>query len=265
MFWRKAVFIVLVVFCLSPLGSPAAALILGMGMALLVGMPFPELRGRWLEIIFGTSVALLGFGTDLTTLYGALKGGVVYAVAGAVVLIALVYLLSLLFKVPPLLGITNLRPVGGGSEHKLLTVYLVLNAVLLTALPLLAAYRGLTPDQIGMWSAIAVPDVCAATGVPQTLAHDAVNVTVPLILVKALLVTIVGWFLHERRTPEGRGIFVWFIPLYIIVAVLRTYAPVSIFPSIFDAFVNLGTAGVILSLFLLGTRMELRHLAGKAR
>jgi len=265
MFWRKAVFIVLVVFCLSPLGSPAAALILGMGMSLLVGMPFPGLSCRWLEILFGTSVALLGFGTDLTTLYGALKGGVVYALAGAVVLIGVVYALGILFKVQSPLRIANMRYVGTGSEYRLFTVYLVVNALLLIALLLFAAYRGLTPGQIGMWSAIAVPDVGAAIGVPQTLGHDAVNVTIPLILVKALLVTIAGWFLNERRTAEGRGIFVWFIPLYIIVAVLRTYAPVAIFPSIFDAFVNLGTAGVILSLFLLGTRMERRHLAGKAR
>jgi uncharacterized membrane protein YadS len=256
MIWRKAIFTILVVFCLSPLGSPVAAIILGIGMALSIGMPIPKLNGRFSQIVFGASVALLGFGTDGTTAIQSLKSGIVFAIAGALVVLLFFYVVGKLLKVQRPLRVAMMLPAGSDGEQKLSSVSLFISLLSLIALPFIAHLWQFAPDQLGIWSAIVVPDAAAAIGSPQAFGRNAVNVAVPLVLVRVLLITVLGW-LYKGDSKDDRTIFPWFIVIYILVTVFRTYAPVSIFPSVFDAFVNLGNAGVILSLFLLATRIQL--------
>ncbi len=72
MTWQKAVFIVLILFCLSPYGSPPVALALGLAMASTFGTPYPKLGGKPMKYLLQASVVLLGFGMN----FGAvLKAG----------------------------------------------------------------------------------------------------------------------------------------------------------------------------------------------
>ena len=69
-------------------------------------------------------------------------------------------------------------------------------------------------------------------------------------------------FLYRRSDGEARAKVAvpWFIFLFIGAAAFRTYAPVFIFPSIFDSLVNLAKAGMTITLFLIGASLTPRTL-----
>ena len=52
----------------------------------------------------------------------------------------------------------------------------------------------------------------------------------------------------------------WFIFLFLLATVIRTYAPATIEPSIYDALVNLAKAGMTLTLFLIGASLSRKTL-----
>jgi uncharacterized membrane protein YadS len=47
----------------------------------------------------------------------------------------------------------------------------------------------------------------------------------------------------------------WFIFLFILAIVIRTYAPWSVIPSLFDSLVNIGRTGLTVTLFLIGASL----------
>ncbi len=263
-FLRKAAFFVLIVFCLSPLGSPAAALILGIGLALTIGTPFPQLRGRPTKLLFLASVALLGFGTDLTTVYHSLQIGALPLIVGFVVLIVMafpaIWFLKLYHPLDKLLLEDDFADETGKASS-LSSIFFVLGVLSLMLYPVIANILGMTADQLGVWSAVIVPGHASAIGTAQSLGQAAVNVVVPLLMVRVLgriLIMAIASRFDDGPGPNWNDLYLVFV--FCLVALFRTYAPVSIFPSIFDSFVNLGNAGIVLTLFLWGTSLSLGAL-----
>src|SRR5881394_1622221 len=78
--WRKALFILLIIFIVTPFGSPPLALALGLAMALTIGNPFPDLNGKPTRMLLQTSVILLGFGMNLKSIYEAGKDGILLTI-----------------------------------------------------------------------------------------------------------------------------------------------------------------------------------------
>jgi len=257
MLWRKAVFIVLIVFCLSPLGSPAAALILGVAAALTIGNPFPQLNGRPVRLIFQISVISLGLDTDLWTLYQTVKGGVLFVIASVLVMIVATYLAGR-FDVKAKVVQTPFASdaVANQGEATTTSYLLLLTVVFLAVFPFVGHWLRLTPMQFGVWSALAVPFAEPAIGASLAVNADAVNAGTALVLLRVLLLWLAGWA-YSRFDGDRQGkTFPWFILVFVLVVAFRTYAPPFIFPSVFDAFVNLGGAGVLLTLLLLGAGLS---------
>ncbi|MDQ2746727.1 MAG: putative sulfate exporter family transporter [Acidobacteriota bacterium] len=48
----------------------------------------------------------------------------------------------------------------------------------------------------------------------------------------------------------------WFIFLFLLATIFRTYAPDFVLPSMFDALVNLAKAGLTVTLFLIGASLS---------
>jgi uncharacterized membrane protein YadS len=97
--WKKALFILLVIFILTPFGSPPLALALGLAMALTIGNPYPDLNGKPTRMLLQTSVILLGFGMNLKSIYEAGKDGIVLTIATIFGTLALGYAIGKLLKV----------------------------------------------------------------------------------------------------------------------------------------------------------------------
>ncbi|CAN5599957.1 hypothetical protein BH24ACI3_BH24ACI3_09240 [soil metagenome] len=117
MFLAKIIFFALLVFCLSPYGSPGVALAAGLVMALTIGNPFPDLTGRPAKYLLQASVAMLGFSMNLGAVYESGKNGILFIVSvvfGALLLGAILgHLLSVPSRIRTL--VSSGTAICGGS------------------------------------------------------------------------------------------------------------------------------------------------------
>jgi len=59
----------------------------------------------------------------------------------------------------------------------------------------------------------------------------------------------------NAEDPRAKIAIPWFIFLFVAAAAFRTFAPATILPSIYDALVNLGKAGMTMTLFIIGASL----------
>ena len=281
--WRKAAFILLVIFILTPFGSPPLALALGLAMALAIGNPFPDLNGTPTRMLLQTSVVLLGFGMNLKSIYEAGKDGILVTVATIFGTLALGYAIGKLLKVRGRISalISTGTAICGGSaiaaaapgieaEPEQISISLgtvfVLNAIALFLFPFIGHQLDLSQHQFGIWSAIAIHDTSSVVGAAAAYGSDALATATTVKLARALWIAPVAlmlMLLYRRRYPNAKAKIAipWFIALFLLAVVARSYAPLWLEPSFFDALVNLAKAGMTVTLFLIGTSLTLESIA----
>ena len=276
MLWQKAVFIILILFCLSPYGSPPFALGLGLILALTIGSPYPSLSGKPTKYLLQASVVLLGFGMDLGAVYRAGKDGIVFTIVTIFGTLILGYFAGKLLSVPAktstlissgtaICGGSAIAAVGpaidAGSEEmsvSLGTVF-VLNSIGLFLFPIIGHAINLTQNQFGVWAAIAIHDTSSVVGAAGTYGSEALAVATTVKLARALWIAPVALlfaYIYRKKDGEARAKIAipWFIFLFLAATAVRTY--LVIFPSIFDSLVNLAKAGMTLTLFLIGASLS---------
>lgn len=274
MLWQKLVFIVLILFCLTPYGSPPVALALGLLAAFTFGNPFERLNAKSTQYILQASVVLLGFGMDLGAIYKAGKQGILFTIATIFGTLALGYaagkILGVERKTSALISAGT--AICGGSaigavspainataeqtSVSLGTVF-VLNAIALFVFPIVGHGLHLSPGQFGLWAAIAIHDTSSVVGAAATFGTDALAIATTVKLARALWiapVALVFAFAYREKNviPKPKIVVPWFIFLFLAATVVRTYTPVTVPVSIFEAIVNLAKAGMTLALFLIG-------------
>jgi uncharacterized integral membrane protein (TIGR00698 family) len=284
---RKTTFILCLLFCLSPLGSPPLALALGLVLAVTIGTPFPELSGKPTKYLLQTSVVLLGFGMDLSTVYRAGKDGILFTIATIVGTLILGYFVGKLVNVKARTStlISSGTAICGGSaiaavgpainaeademSVSLATVF-VLNSIALFLFPVIGHSIGLSQNQFGVWAAIAIHDTSSVVGAAGTYGSEALAIATTVKLARAFWiapVTLFFAFIYRKQIDEKTKVAVpWFIFLFLLATAFRTYAPAVIFPSVFEGVVNLAKAGMIVTLFLIGASMSretLRNVGAK--
>jgi uncharacterized integral membrane protein (TIGR00698 family) len=278
MLWQKAVFILLVIFCLSPWGSPPIALALGLVLAFSIGSPFPALSGKPTKYLLQTSVVLLGFGMNLGAVYKAGKDGILFTIATIFGTLILGYLVGRALKVESKTSslISSGTAICGGSaiaavapaidaESQQISVSLgtvfVLNSIALFVFPLIGHLLGMSQGQFGVWSAIAIHDTSSVVGASGTYGAEALAIATTVKLARALWIAPVALlfaFLYRDRNSitRTRLVIPWFIFLFLAATVARTYAPSMIEPSVFDSIVNVARAGMTITLFLIGASLS---------
>lgn len=278
MSWHKAVFIILILFCLSPYGSPPIALALGLVLAFTVTNPFPKLTGKPTKYLLQASVVLLGFGMNLGAVYKAGKDGILFTIATIFGTLILGYFVGKLLNVQRKTSalISSGTAICGGSaiaavgpainaEPEEMSVSLgtvfVLNSVALFAFPLIGKAIGLTQDQFGIWSAIAIHDTSSVVGASQAFGEQALAIATTVKLARALWIAPVAFmfaFLYRKADAGSKTKIAipWFIFLFVAAAAFRTYAPAFILPSIFDSLVSAAKAGMTVTLFLIGASLS---------
>lgn len=278
MSWQKAFFIILILFCLSPYGSPPIALALGLVLAFTVTNPFPKLTGKPTKYLLQASVVLLGFGMDLGAVYKAGKDGILFTIATIFGTLILGYFVGKLLNVQRKTSalISSGTAICGGSaiaavgpainaEPEEMSVSLgtvfVLNSVALFAFPLIGKAIGLTQDQFGIWSAIAIHDTSSVVGASQAFGEQALAIATTVKLARALWIAPVAFmfaFLYRKADAGSKTKIAipWFIFLFVAAAAFRTYAPAFILPSIFDSLVSAAKAGMTVTLFLIGASLS---------
>lgn len=266
----------MILFCLSPYGSAPVALALGLAFALTIGNPFPQITGKPATYLLQASVVMLGFGMNLGAVYKAGKSGLVFIVAVISSALILGFLLGKLLKIPK--RITTLVSTGtaicGGSaiaavgpaikaESDEMSVSLgtifVLNAVALFTFPLVGHALDMSQNQFGLWAAIAIQDTSSVVGASSAYGAESLATAATVKLARALFIAPIALalaFAFREKDGKAKITIPWFIFLFVAAAAIRTFAPTFLWPSMFDALVNLAKAGFIVTLFLIGLSLS---------
>jgi len=282
MFWPKILFFLLIIFCLSPYGSPPLALGLGLVLALTIGNPFPQLQGRPARLLLQGSVVFLGFGMNLEAVVNAGKNGIVFTIVTIFGTLLLGYFVGKALSVSPKTSalissgtaicggsaIAAVAPVIGADNEEIsvsLGTVFILNSVALITFPIIGHGFDLSETQFGIWSAVAIHDTSSVVGAAQAYSPEALNVATTLKLARALWIAPVAFlFLYLYKTgneAEGNKITIpWFILLFLAACTARTFAPTWIYPSVFDSLVNIAKAGMTVTLFLIGAGLSRQML-----
>jgi len=275
---RKIVFFVFVIACLTPYVSPPAALALGLFQALKIGNPFQPVIGKWTRILLQSSVILLGFGMNLASVVKAGKDGIYFTVATIFGTLLLGWLLGKILKINEKTSvlISSGTAICGGSaivavapaidadseeiSVSLCTVF-ILNSVALVAFPYIGHALNLTENQFGIWAAVAIHDTSSVVGASAKFGAQALQISTTVKLARALWiapVALIFAYLYGRKKGGSKTKIAipWFIFLFLLATVARTYAPNAFPPSIFDSLVNLAKAGLTVTLFLIGSSLS---------
>lgn len=278
----RVLFILLIIFCISPYGSPPVALVLGLFVAFTLGNPFPELQGKPTQYLLQASVIFLGFGMNLGAVYKAGRDGILFTIATIFGTLILGYGVGKLLKVNAKTStlISSGTAICGGSaiaavgpainaETEEMSVSLgtvfILNSVALFVFPLIGHGLGMKGDQFGIWSAIAIHDTSSVVGAAQAFGSESLAVATTVKLARALWIAPVALlfaFIYRKADVNSKAKVAvpWFIFLFLGAAAIRTYAPSSVLPSIFDSLTNLAKAGMTVTLFLIGSSLSRKTL-----
>ncbi len=276
MLWKKIVFFALVIVCLMT--SPPVALALGLLLAFTVGNPYSDESKKATRYLLQTSVVLLGFGMNLTAVVKAGKDGVLFTIATIFGTLVLGFLIGKLLKINDKISalVSSGTAICGGSaiaavapaidadsdeiSVSLGTIF-ILNSIALFVFPLIGHSLNLTENQFGVWAAIAIHDTSSVVGAAARYGDEALKIATTVKLARALWIApialVFAWIYRAKDGGKKAKIAVpWFIFLFLLATVLRTYAPAAIEPSVFDAIVNLAKAGLIVTLFLIGAQLS---------
>ncbi len=274
----KIVFFLLILLCLTPLVTPPVALAIGLILAVIFGNPFPQQTAKITKILLQASVVLLGFGMNLAEVYRAGKSGILFTIATIFGTLILGFLVGKLLKVDEKTShlISSGTAICGGSaiaavapvinaDSEEISVALgavfILNSIALFIFPPIGHYLHLSQTQFGIWAAIAIHDTSSVVGAAAKYGVEALQIATTVKLARALWIAPVALlFSIYYRNKRTKIVFPWFIFLFLLATVVRTYAPVYVFPSVFDSLIMLAKTGLTITLFLIGASLSRQTL-----
>ncbi len=270
--WRKAVFVLTAIFCLTPLVSAPLALFLGLVMAQLVGHPYLHLNHRATQILLQVSVVGLGFGISLDSAWQAGKEGVVFSVVSIISTLVLGLLLGKWLRMDKKTShlISAGTAICGGSaiaaiapvikaEEKQISVALgtvfILNSVALFVFPMVGRALHLSQHQFGVWAAIAIHDTSSVVGAASKYGAQALQIATTVKLARALWIVPVAFVSSFAFKSHGGKVKVpYFIGLFVLAMVVNSYVPLV--QRISPYLTDMAKAGLTLTLFLIGSGLN---------
>jgi uncharacterized integral membrane protein (TIGR00698 family) len=271
---RAAIFIAILLFCLTPWASPPIALALGLALALTIGHPFTARTPKITKLLLQVSVVGLGFGMNLEKVLAAGRTGILFTIA------TIVGTLLLGFAIGRAMGISRgtshlissgtaicggsaiaaVGPIIGASDEEMsvsLGTVFILNAIALFVFPPIGVQLGLTQTQFGVWSAIAIHDTSSVVGAASKYGAEALQIATTIKLTRALWIVplAIGTALAFRR-KSTKGAIPWFILFFLLASVVRTYVDGP-----WEWIVRAARIGLTVTLFLIGAGLSRRALA----
>lgn len=276
--WQKVFFFLFIIACLTPYVSPPIALALGLFSALKIGNPFSRTIGKTTRVLLQFSVVLLGFGMNLANVVKAGKEGILFTVATIFGTLILGWLVGKLLKINEKTSvlISSGTAICGGSaiaavapaidadgeeiSVSLCTIF-ILNSIALIVFPIIGHALNLTQNQFGIWAAIAIHDTSSVVGASAKYGSEALQIATTVKLARALWIApiaLIFAFIYGKQNGGNKTkvAIPWFIFLFLLATVLRTYTPNELPPSLFDSLVNLAKAGLTVTLFLIGSSLS---------
>ncbi|GAB3566513.1 putative sulfate exporter family transporter [Spirosoma luteolum] len=279
--WRRWVFVMAALACLGPWLSPALALALGVLVTRWVGVPHALLdrmggQSRLTHGLLQASVVGLGFGMNAHSALAAGRTGLALTVASIAGTLTAGIVLGRLLRLDRVTGflIAAGTAICGGSAIAALTpvtratpaqssvalgTVFSLNALALILFPLLGQWLHLTPQQFGLWCALAIHDTSSVVGAAARFGPEALQLATTVKLARALWIIPIALGTATAFGSGRSGVHMpWFIGLFILAMLLHTYVP-ALAP-LAQGGVVLAKAGLTLTLFLIGTTLTADRL-----
>ena len=274
---RIAVFVALLIFCVTPWASPPIALALGLALALTLGHPFASRNSKATKLLLQTSVILLGFGMNLQKVVEAGRTGFIFTIVTIVGTLLLGFLLGRVMNISRTTShlissgtaicggsaIAAVGPVVNATDEEMsvaLGTVFILNSIALFIFPMIGHRLGMTQPQFGVWAAIAIHDTSSVVGAAAKYGVDALQIATTVKLTRALWivpVTLATAFFFKRKSAKLT--IPWFILWFVVASVLRTYiaAPAEVWSTL----TMLARIGLTITLFLIGAGLSRKSIA----
>jgi uncharacterized integral membrane protein (TIGR00698 family) len=272
----RLIFPVLACITLLPFMSPGLALMLGIIMALTIGNAYPLTTRRLVTPLLQISVVGLGAGMNLIDVGRAGVHGFFYTVVGITLTMTIGLGLGRLIRTErdTSLLVTVGTAICGGSaiaavaptirarSHDVsvaLATVFFLNAIALFIFPPIGHHLGLTQNQFGVWSALAIHDTSSVVGAAMQYGARALEIATTIKLTRALWIVpvtlAVGMFWnHDSTASGGKAKRPWFILGFVAAAALVTWMP-SLKQAGHSVFV-VAQRSLVVTLFLIGTGLS---------
>ena len=286
----RVVFLLGMLFSLSPLASPGLALALGLILALSFDNPFIAIGHRISKPLLQCSVVFLGFGMDLLILLRTGAQGLLFAAATIFSTFLLGLILARILRInrttsalisagTAICGGSAIAAVGAvmGAGDAAMSVAMgtvfILNAIALYVFPFLGHLMGLSATQFGVWSGVAIHDVSSVVGAASQFGDVALQTATAVKLSRALwivpLVVLISWMpnLRDENEPLITGTHAkrktslhipWFIGFFLLASLARSFVPGI--PEMAPSLTYIARLGLTLTLFLIGASLSRKSL-----
>lgn len=267
----KILFVIGVLFSLSPFASPPTALAAGLVFAMIATHPWPAKSRNSSKFLLQASVIMLGFGMNLQQVLRAGRSGFIYTALGIAFVLIIGTMIGRIMRVratPAFListgtaicggsAIAAVGPIAGANEDEMsvsLGTVFILNSVALLTFPYIGSTLGLTQSQFGLWAALAIHDTSSVVGAAAKYGTVALGIATTVKLARALWIVPMALGTAAMKRTEAKIQWPWFILFFCLAAVVNTYisAGVAAFATLF----TLGKVGLTLTLFLIGASLS---------
>jgi len=263
----KVVFILGLIFAISPWASPPVALAVGLALGLLSLNPFRAQTKSSTKYLLQASVVLLGFGMNLISVLRAGRSGILYTAVGITATLGMGYALGRIFKVEKVASflistgtaicggsaIAAVAPILGADDEEMsvsLGTVFILNSIALLIFPAVGMSLHLSQQQFGLWAALAIHDTSSVVGAAHKYGEAATVIATTVKLARALWIVPLCIATAAFKHSKAKIQWPWFIFFFVLAAVANSYwhalAPV------FRFLYRLGGIGLTATLFLIG-------------
>lgn len=273
---REVIFLLAVVFCLSPLISPPIALLMGLVIAQFIGHPYLHLNHKATHILLQISVVGLGFGMNVNSALKAGREGIsltVVSIIGTLVIGTLIgkfltiekkisYLVSVGTAICGGSAVAAISPVIKVEEKQIsiaLGIIFILNSIALVLFPIIGHAMHLSQTQFGLWCAIAIHDTSSVVGAASKYGDQALEIATTVKLLRALWIIPIA--LLSTIIFKNKGVKIkipYFIGLFVVAMIINSYVP---FVSAYSHYVTgFSKAVLTLTVFLIGCGLSRKVL-----
>jgi uncharacterized integral membrane protein (TIGR00698 family) len=265
---REVIFLLALVFCLSPLITPPIALLMGLVIAQFIGHPYLHLNHKATHILLQVSVVGLGFGMNVTSAMKAGKEGIIFTITTIIGTLIIGFLMGNFLNIEKKTSylISAGTAICGGSaiaaispvikaEEKQISVALgtifILNSIALIIFPFIGHQLHLSQTQFGIWCAIAIHDTSSVVGAASKYGPQALEIATTVKLARALWIIPVAFLSSFIFKNKGSKIKIpYFIGLFVLAMAANTYVPIV---QQYNHYLTaLAKGGLTLTLFLIG-------------
>lgn len=274
---RELIFLLSLVFCLSPFISPPLALLLGIVIAQFIGHPYLHLNHKATHLLLQISVVGLGFGMNIGTALEVGKEGILFTIVSIFSVLVLGYIFGKILKIDKetsflisvgtaICGgsaIAAISPVINAKEKQIsvaLGTIFILNSIALILFPIIGHMLHLSQTQFGLWCAIAIQDTSSVVGAASKYGNEALQIATTVKLTRALWIIPIAFFSSVIfKSKDAKIKIPYFIGLFIVAIILNTYIP--FFHNVGSYIVSVSKMGMTVTLFLIGAGLPRKILA----